>query len=93
MFEAIVPQLVAALAMVAVLLPLETMVIDAASHGTRVGLALLALEAATGLLVYFAALLILRPGLPAELRTLVSSARRSGRPGPELSEHPKPSDA
>jgi PST family polysaccharide transporter len=93
MFSAIVPQLVAALAMVAVLLPLETLVLDAASHGTRVGLALLALEGAIGLAIYVAALLVLRPGLVAEFRTLVSSARRSGRPGPEISDHPKPSDA
>lgn len=93
MFGAIVPQLLAALLMVAVLLPLETLVIDAASHGTRLGLALLALEAALGVLVYLSALMILRPGLPGELRALVASARRSGRPGPEMSEHPKPSDA
>ncbi len=91
MFGAIVPQLLAALLMVAVLLPLETLVIDAASHGTRLGLALLALESALGARVYLSALLILRPGLPGELRTLVSSARRSGRPGPEVSE-PTPSD-
>lgn len=93
MFGAIVPQLVAALAMVAVLLPLETLVLDAASHGTRVGLALLALEGAIGLAIYVAALLVLRPGLVAEFRTLVSSARRSGGPEPETSDHPKPSDA
>ena len=93
MFGAIVPQLVAALAMVAVLLPLETKVIDAASHGTRAGLALLALEVAAGSLLYVAALFVLRPGLPGELRTLVASARGSRHPGPELPEHPGQSDA
>ena len=93
MLGSIVPQLVAALVMVAALLPLETLVIDAASHGTRVGLVLLALEGAIALVVYVSVLLVLRPSLIAEFRTLASSARHSGRPGPEISEHAKPSDA
>ena len=92
MLGAIMPQLLAALAMVAVLLPLEVLVIDAADHGTAVGLALLGLEVAIGLVIYAAALLALRPSLISELRTLISTGRRSGRPRPESVDEPWPAD-
>lgn len=77
MLAAIVPPLMAALAMVAVLLPLDLFVIDAAGHGTGLGLALLALETVAGLSLYAVALSLLSPGLGRELRTLLRSARSS----------------
>ena len=69
--------------MVAVLLPLEHLVVQAADHGTLVGLALLAGEGALGFAVYAAVLRIISPGVATELRELAGSLRRGrSRPGP-----------
>lgn len=79
----IVAPLLAAVAMVAALLPLELLVVDAASHGTAAGLLLLAGEGVLGFALYALALRILAPGLGGELRDLLRRARprRDGRAG------------
>jgi PST family polysaccharide transporter len=79
--RAIAPQLGAALAMIAVLFPVETLAVNAASHGTVVGLLLLSGEALLGAVVYLLVLRVLAPGLAPEFRKMVSDARhRRGEP-------------
>jgi PST family polysaccharide transporter len=73
---AIAPAAGAALAMVAVLFPLENLVVNAADHGTALGLLLLAAEGLFGLAIYLLALHVLAPGLGGELLGLIRSARR-----------------
>jgi PST family polysaccharide transporter len=72
------PPAVAALVMAAVIFPLERLVVDADSHSTPVGLALLAGEALLALAVYLGALRMLAPCTVRELRTLPRLARRRG---------------
>jgi O-antigen/teichoic acid export membrane protein len=80
MLEAIRGPLLAALAMVAVLFPLETFVFHAADHATAPGLVLLALEAALGLAIYAGILHLLVPGALTELRGLLGKLRARSRP-------------
>jgi hypothetical protein len=54
----------------------ETLVVDAASRGTALGLLLLVAEGALGLLVYAVSLHLLAPDFARELRTLLRTARR-----------------
>jgi O-antigen/teichoic acid export membrane protein len=84
MLEAIGPALIAGLVMVAILLPLETLVVHAADHGTLVGLVLLALEGMGGLAIYGAALHLLVPGTIGELVGLVKTMRRHRSEGDAL---------
>jgi len=75
------PAALASIAMVAVLFGAEA-VIDAEGHGTAVGLALLAGEAAVGAAVYGLVVLTLDPGLRAELaRIRARGAPEAGGPG------------
>ncbi len=76
--RALAPPAAAALAMVAVLLPLELLVIDASHRSTAVGLALLVAEALAGLLIYFGVLRLVAPTMAAEL---VETGRRLLRRG------------
>jgi PST family polysaccharide transporter len=76
---AIAPAAGAAVLMVAVLFPVENLVVDAAGHGVALGLLLLAAEGLLGLAVYALGLRVLAPGLGRELLGLVRTARR--RPG------------
>jgi O-antigen/teichoic acid export membrane protein len=80
LLKAIGPALVAGVTMVAVLLPLETLVVHAADHGTALGLILLALEGIAGLAIYGAALHLLARGTVGELIGLFRSMRSSSEP-------------
>ena len=77
MWREIWPPLVAGILMAAVLVPLELLVIDAASHGTALGLLLLAGEAALGLAIYVGVIHLLAPGALREFVGLLRTARRS----------------
>lgn len=68
--------IIAAVAMVAVLFPLETLVVEAGSHATAIGLGLLLAEVALGLLVYAGLIRLLVPGAIAELLTMLRTMRR-----------------
>jgi PST family polysaccharide transporter len=77
------PALVAGLVMVAVLTPLEFLVINADSHGTAAGLALIVLEGLLGGLVYLAALRVVAPDTVRQMRGLLGNLRRRGAGGDE----------
>ncbi len=77
---AIGPPLLAGLVMVAILLPLETLVIHAAGHGTFVGLILVALEGMGGFAIYSTALHLLVPGTIGQLVGLVKTMRAPSEP-------------
>lgn len=79
MLAAIAPAAVAALLMIAVLFPVENLLVNAADHGTALGLLLLAAEALLGLAVYLLGLRILAPGAGSELRGMLAAARRRPR--------------
>jgi O-antigen/teichoic acid export membrane protein len=79
MLEAIRAPLLAALAMVAVLFPLEAFVIGAGDRATAPGLLLLALEAALGLAIYTGILHVLIPGALTEFRGLIGRMRPRSR--------------
>jgi len=74
--------LAASLVMVAVLTPIDRLVLDPTSHANPGALALLALEGLVALLVYCVALLALRRSLYGELRTVLATGlnRRSAAP-------------
>ena len=80
MLKAIGPPLIAGLVMVAILLPLETLIIQAADHGTLVGLVLLALEGMGGLAIYGTTLHLLVPGTISEVAGLIRTMRPSSEP-------------
>jgi O-antigen/teichoic acid export membrane protein len=86
MLGAIRAPLLAGLAMVAVLFPLEALVLHAGDRATAPGLLLLALEAALGLAIYAGILHLLIPGALAEFRGLLRRMRLRSRPGDEASE-------
>lgn len=91
MAREILPPLVASLAMIAVLVPLETQVIQAADHRVGIGLALLAGEIALGVVLYVAVLSRMAPKHFAEFMGLVRIVLRRDRgapPPPEVSEAP-----
>ena len=85
MWREVWPPIVAGAVMALALLPLDRFVLDPASHGTAVGLALVAVEALIGAVVYMAALNILSPGTPRELITTIRQ-RGSGPPDLEALE-------
>jgi hypothetical protein len=72
----IAPAAGAAVLMVAILFPVEKLLVDAADHGTALGLLLLAAEGLLGLAIYLLALRVLAPGIGTELLGLVRTARR-----------------
>ena len=71
------PPLLAALAMVAVMTPVEFLLVEADSRGTAVGLALLAIEGLAAALIYVAVLAALAPETGRELLRGAASARGS----------------
>jgi PST family polysaccharide transporter len=70
---------IAGLLMVAVMVPVEFLLIDAAGQPLVKGLLLLAAEALTGLLIYFLALRTLAPETARELGSLALRLRRGSR--------------
>jgi O-antigen/teichoic acid export membrane protein len=80
MLDAIRAPLLSALAMVAVLYPLETFVVHAGDHATGLGLLLVAFEATLGLAIYGGILHLLVPGALAEFRGLLGKLRARSRP-------------
>jgi PST family polysaccharide transporter len=69
----------AALLMVAVLFPVENLVVHAADHGTALGLLLLTGEVLFGAALYLLALRVLAPGLGGEFKRMIGDARRRPR--------------
>jgi O-antigen/teichoic acid export membrane protein len=78
LFLEAMPALGAALAMVAVLTPLEFLVLNADSRGTALGLALIAAEALLAVVVYLGAIRLFAPGTLPEIRRLVAGLRGRG---------------
>jgi O-antigen/teichoic acid export membrane protein len=83
--DAIRAPLLAAIAMVAVLLPLEAFVVQAGDHGTATGLLLVGLEATVGLAIYAGILHVLVPGTLAEFRGLAGRIWKRSKPADEMS--------
>ena len=81
--EAMLPAAGAALFMAAVLTPLEFLLVKASSHGTALGLVLLAAEAALGLVLYLLALRLLGAETYRELLSLVRRLLRRGGSEPD----------
>ena len=86
LLEAIRAPLIAALAMVALLLPLDILVLHAGDRAIGPGLLLLTLEAALGLAIYTGILHMLIPGALAELRSLLGKIRTRSVAHDEASE-------
>lgn len=76
---------IAALVMVAVLTPLEFLVVEASSRGTAVGIVLLVAEALLGLLVYIGVLAMVAPATAGQIRDLVMRVLGRGGGGAEPS--------
>jgi O-antigen/teichoic acid export membrane protein len=89
MLDAIRAPLFASLAMVAVLFPLETLVVQAGDQATAVGLLLVALEAALGFAIYAGILHALVPGALAEFRSLVGRMWKRSKPEADVSDRPR----
>jgi O-antigen/teichoic acid export membrane protein/glycosyltransferase involved in cell wall biosynthesis len=73
------PPAIAAAAMAGALYPLEHFVVHADRHGTVAGLALLALEALLGVIIYLAALSVLAPHSTTELADALRRRLRRSR--------------
>ncbi|MGH2952438.1 MAG: oligosaccharide flippase family protein [Solirubrobacterales bacterium] len=83
MLAAIAAPLLATAPMVGVVLPLDTLLVDAGDRGTAAGLALLVGEGLAGLAIYAAAVRALSPGVTGELAALLRTGRRGGgQPSP-----------
>jgi hypothetical protein len=76
MLSEIWPPAVASILMALILLPLDREVLEPASHGTFVGLCLLAVEGILGCLIFATAMRVLAPGTMDELRELVAARLR-----------------
>jgi O-antigen/teichoic acid export membrane protein len=76
----VLPPLLAALAMAAILTPVEFLVVEAASKGTVTGLALLIAEGLAGLALYTGIMLAIAPHTIREMRDLALKMLRRGRP-------------
>jgi O-antigen/teichoic acid export membrane protein len=72
------PPVAAALTMAAILTPLEFLVVQADSHGTALGLVLLAAEGILGLAIYLGALRLLAPETLREISGLVGGLLKRG---------------
>ena len=85
---AVAPTAAAAVLMIAVLFPVENLIVHAADHGVAIGLVLLTAEALLGLVVYLLGLRVLAPGLGRDLLKMLRTARRDrrDRPGPDHDE-------
>ena len=88
MLASIAPPSAAALVMAAVMIPVQTLLVDGANHGTALGLTLLAGEGVLGFAIYAAVLRIAAPGVASEFAALLRTARRG--PGRR---QPRPLDA
>lgn len=76
--RAVMPAAVAAVAMAAVLTPVEFLLVDASSHGTVAGLGLLSLEALLGLVIYPLVLRLVGRDSFVELISLTGRLLRRG---------------
>jgi len=87
MLEAIALPLGAALPALAVVLPLDQLLVDAGSRGTAIGLLMLAAEGLLAVAIYAGGLRLLVPDLLDELRGIIQSGRRgTERPPPSAEE-------
>jgi O-antigen/teichoic acid export membrane protein len=77
------PPAVASVAMAAILLPVDRILLDPPSHSTAVGVLLLGAESLAALAIYMAVLVPLAPDTIGRLRELLSTARRRRAPAPE----------
>ncbi len=75
----ILPPLIAALLMAAIMVAVEFLLVEAAERGTVVGLCLMLGEAIVGLAIYAVAMLALAPRTIAELGGLIAKMLRRGR--------------
>src|SRR5262245_58578419 len=89
LLSAIRAPVIAALAMVAVLLPLEAFVVQAGDQSTATGLLLVALEGALGLAIYAGILHALVPGTLAEFRYLIGRMWKRSSADGEASDRPR----
>jgi O-antigen/teichoic acid export membrane protein len=89
LLEAIRAPLIAALVMVAVLLPLDTLVLHAGDRAIVPGLLLLTLEGVLGVAIYSGILHVLIPGALAELRGLLSKLWTRSKKRGDVSEQPR----
>lgn len=80
------PSAVAALAMVAALLPLDRLLVESETHATFAALLLLGAEGALGLAIYAGILVLLAPDTVSQVRSLIATARR--RDGARAEEAP-----
>ncbi len=80
MIEQIWPAVLASATMVAVVIPLERLIVDAQAHGSAVGLALLCAEGLLGATIYLVTLNVLVPGSAADLRGLAATMVKRLRP-------------
>ena len=76
----ILPPLGAALLMAAIMVPVEFLLVEAASKGTLAGLGLLAAEGIVGLALYLAFMLVVAPHTITEMRGLFVKMIRRGQP-------------
>jgi PST family polysaccharide transporter len=81
MLRPVWPSLLAAIAMAAVMLPVDRLLLDPPSHDTFVAVLLLGAEGMGAMAIYAAGLMILAPDTLARLRKLLSAARRRGAGG------------
>ena len=91
MWREIRPPLVAGVVMAAVVLPLELLVVDAASHGTALGLLLVVAEALLALAIYVGVIHLLAPGALREFVGLLRTARTQA-PEAEIKPEPEPEE-
>lgn len=85
MLHEIWPPLLAGLFMAGCLLPLDRLALHAADHGEAAALALIAVEALAGALIYLLALRVLAPGTPREiLEPLLHRSKPEEAPDPDL---------
>jgi hypothetical protein len=89
MLSAIRAPLLAGLAMVAVLFPLETFIVQAGDRATATGLLLIGLEAALGLAIYGGILHALVPSTLTEFRSLTGRIWKRSKPAAEISDQPR----
>ncbi len=83
MLARIWPPLLASLAMAALMLPVDWLLIDPPSHSTALGVVLLAAEAAIALALYGLLLVLLVPDTVQKTRELIGVARRRMVSAPE----------
>ncbi len=91
MWREIRPPLIAGIVMAAVVLPLELLVVDAASHGTALGLLLVVAEALLAVAIYVGVIHLLAPGAIREFVGLLRTARRQ-TPEAEIKPEPEPEE-